>query len=126
MRKREIEELKTKLDLLKNHIISSIQDSNDTINTLNSLSTSEEADIGSFKSMAYIDENILRNHNMYLKYINQAIKKIENNQYGKCEMCNKNIDIRRLRAKPYARFCITCRELYEKQNSKNKRIMNVL
>ena len=72
MRKREIEELKTKLDLLKNHIISSIQDSNDTINTLNSLSTSEEADIGSFKSMAYIDENILRNHNMYLKYINSV------------------------------------------------------
>lgn len=123
MRKREIEELKTKLDLLKNHIISSIQDSNDTISTLNSLSTSEEADISSFKSMAYIDENILRNHNMYLKYINEAIKKIENNQYGKCEMCNKNIDIRRLRAKPYARFCIACRELYEKQNSKNKRII---
>ena len=44
MRKREIEELKTKLDLLKNHIISSIQDSNDTISTLNSLSTSEEAE----------------------------------------------------------------------------------
>mgnify|MGYP003463150137 CR=1 FL=1 len=50
--------------------------------------------------------------------LEKAIKKIENNQYGKCEMCNKNIDIRRLRAKPYARFCIACRELYEKQNSK--------
>ena len=34
------------------------------------------------------------------------------------EINNKNIDIRRLRAKPYARFCIACRELYEKQNSK--------
>lgn len=126
MRKREIEELKNKLNLLKSNAINFIKDSNDTINTLNSISTSEEADISSFKSIAYVDENILKNNNMYLEDINRAIKKIENNQYGKCEMCNKNIDIRRLRAKPYARFCITCREIYEKTKSKNKRTMNVL
>ena len=115
MRKREIEELKTKLNLLKSNAMNSIRYSNDTIDTLNSISTSEEADIGSFQSIAYVDENILKNNNIYLESINRAIKKIENNKYGKCEMCNKNIDIRRLRAKPYARFCISCREVYEKQ-----------
>ena len=121
MRKREIEELKTKLNLLKSNAMNSIRYSNDTIDTLNSISTSEEADIGSFQSIAYVDENILKNNNIYLESINRAIKKIENNKYGKCEMCNKNIDIRRLRAKPYARFCISCREVYEKQKSKNKK-----
>ena len=114
MRKREIEELKNKLFLLKNNAINFIKDSNETIKTLNSISTSEEADISSFKSISYIDENILKNNNLYLEDINRAIKKIEKNQYGKCEMCNENIDIRRLRAKPYARFCISCREIYEK------------
>lgn len=120
MRKREIEELRAKLDLLKCNIINSIQDSNDTINTLNSMSTSEEADISSFKSLAYIDENILKNNNRDLEDINKALEKIEKNQYGICEMCDEQIDIRRLRTKPYARFCITCREVYEKQNSKSK------
>ena len=120
MRKREIEELRAKLDLLKCNILNSIQDSNDTISTLNSMSTSEEADISSFKSLAYIDENILKNNNRDLEYINRAIQKIEKNQYGKCEMCDEQIDIRRLRTKPYARFCITCREIYEKENLKSK------
>ena len=86
MRKREIEELRAKLDLLKCNILNSIQDSNDTISTLNSMSTSEEADISSFKSLAYIDENILKNNNRDLEDINRAIQKIEKNQYGKCEM----------------------------------------
>ncbi len=120
MRKREIEELRAKLDLLKCNILNSIQDSNDTISTLNSMSTSEEADISSFKSLAYIDENILKNNNRDLEDINRAIQKIEKKQYGKCEMCDEQIDIRRLRTKPYARFCITCREIYEKENLKSK------
>lgn len=119
MRKKEIEELRAKLDSLKCHIINSIQDSNDTINTLNDMSTSEEADISSFKSLAYIDENILKHNNRDLEDINRAIQKIERNQYGKCEMCEEQIDIKRLRTKPYARFCIACREIYEKQNSKS-------
>ena len=126
MRKREIEEFRAKLHLLKNNIINSIRDSNDTIDTLNSISTSEEAYISSLKSLAYIDENIIKNHHKYLEDINRAISKIEDNSYGKCEMCGGKIDIRRLRAKPYARFCITCREKYEREHSQNKRIRNVL
>lgn len=120
MRKREIEELQQKLNLLKYDIIKTIQDSNNNINILNNMSSSEEADIGSVKSIAHIDENALIKNNKDLLEINNAIEKIENNQYGKCEMCKKQIDIRRLRVKPHARFCITCREIYEKRNKSQK------
>lgn len=120
MRKREIEELQQKLNLLKFDIIKTIQDSNNNINILNNMSSSEEADIGSVKSIAHIDENALIKNNKDLLEINNAIEKIENNQYGKCEMCKKQIDIRRLRVKPHARFCITCREIYEKRNKSQK------
>lgn len=120
MRKREIEELQQKLNLLKYDIIKTIQDSNNNINILNNISSSEEADIGSVKSIVHIDENALIKNNKDLLEINNAIEKIENNQYGKCEMCKKQIDIRRLRVKPHARFCITCREIYEKRNKSQK------
>lgn len=120
MRKREIEELQQKLNLLKYDIIKTIQDSNNNINILNNISSSEEADIGSAKSIAHIDENALIKNNKDLLEINNAIEKIENNQYGKCEMCKKQIDIKRLRVKPHARFCITCREIYEKRNKLQK------
>lgn len=120
MRKREIGELQQKLNLLKYDIIKTIQDSNNNINILNNMSSSEEADIGSVKSIAHIDENALIKNNNDLLEINNAIEKIENNQYGKCEMCKKQIDIKRLRVKPHARFCITCREIYEKRNKLQK------
>lgn len=45
-----------------------------------------------------------------LKDINTALKKIENNQYGKCEKCAKNISINRLIICPEAKFCLKCKK----------------
>lgn len=116
MRKREIEELEQKLNSLKYDIIKMMQDSSNNINILNNISSSEETDIGSAKSIAHINEATLIKSKKDVADINKAIEKIKNNQYGKCEMCNKQIDIRRLRAKPHAKYCITCREIYEKKS----------
>ena len=43
-----------------------------------------------------------------LKDINDTLKKIENNQFGLCENCHKNIEITRLKANPAARVCMKC------------------
>ncbi len=44
-----------------------------------------------------------------LRDINSALEKIKKDKYGKCEKCNKNIDIERLKVCPEARFCIKCK-----------------
>lgn len=44
----------------------------------------------------------------YLENINDALKKIENNNYGVCETCSKEIAYERLKAIPYAKECISC------------------
>ena len=44
-----------------------------------------------------------------LRDTNSALEKIKENEYGKCEKCNKNIDIERLKVCPEARFCIKCK-----------------
>lgn len=49
----------------------------------------------------------------YLYHIEQALDRIEDGTYGKCEECKKNISIQRLRALPYARLCIACKEKEE-------------
>jgi DnaK suppressor protein len=41
--------------------------------------------------------------------------KIHNNVYGTCEMCEEEINIERLKVKNFARYCITCREVVEKE-----------
>ena len=49
----------------------------------------------------------------YLYHIEQALARIEDGTYGKCESCNGNIGLERLKALPYARLCIECKEKEE-------------
>ncbi|GBE16955.1 RNA polymerase-binding transcription factor DksA [bacterium BMS3Abin15] len=44
-----------------------------------------------------------------LKEIDEALKETEDETYGICKNCNKEIDIERLRAYPAARTCIKCK-----------------
>lgn len=48
-----------------------------------------------------------------LEMILFAIEKLYKGTYGVCELCKKDIGDRRLSAKPYAVFCIDCREKIE-------------
>lgn len=43
-----------------------------------------------------------------LSKIEIALKKIQNGNYGLCEECGKNISQKRLKALPYAIYCIHC------------------
>ncbi|MFH1777418.1 MAG: TraR/DksA C4-type zinc finger protein [Candidatus Omnitrophota bacterium] len=49
--------------------------------------------------------------------IDAAIEKINNNTYGKCEVCNVDISKQRLNALPYAKLCKKCQQQQENKNS---------
>jgi len=48
-----------------------------------------------------------------IKKIEEAMKNIENGDYGYCETCGVEIGIRRLEARPTATLCIDCKTLDE-------------
>lgn len=123
MRKNDIENLRKKLERLKQAIDEKLKETSKNINSLNSLNQSEEAELGSVMSLAKVDENIFSVNHKELDEIKKALAKIKQNKYGKCEMCGEEINIERLYVKPFARFCIQCRELFEAQNKINKRTM---
>ena len=50
-----------------------------------------------------------------LNRIDEALKKIEEGTYGVCENCGKPISLKRLKAGPYAKLCIKCKEDEEKR-----------
>ena len=52
----------------------------------------------------------------YLYNIEEALRRIEDGTYGKCQACNKNIGLPRLRRLPYTRLCIDCKEKEEAGN----------
>lgn len=45
-----------------------------------------------------------------LEEVELALQKIDSGQYGKCELCNKQIIQKRLRAIAWARLCHDCQE----------------
>ncbi|CBG39398.1 Putative DnaK suppressor protein DskA [Helicobacter mustelae 12198] len=63
---------------------------------------------------------IMQKHGQEIEKITKALKKITDNVYGVCEMCEEEIDIERLRVKPHAEFCIKCRQIYEKDQRNRK------
>lgn len=58
-----------------------------------------------------IDENIEE----IIERIDEALRKIENGTYGKCDRCERPINPDRLRAIPYATLCIDCAEAMERR-----------
>ena len=49
-----------------------------------------------------------------LSKIEQALEKIEENEYGLCESCGEEIGLKRLEARPVAELCIDCKAEQER------------
>ena len=50
----------------------------------------------------------------YLRSLDEALKRIERGDYGKCETCGELIGFKRLNVVPSARMCIKCKSEAEK------------
>ncbi len=49
-----------------------------------------------------------------LKEVEGALKRVAGGTYGVCEGCSEEISPNRLKAIPWARYCLTCQELRSK------------
>lgn len=65
--------------------------------------------------------NLASKEGSILYDIDFALKRIEDGSYGSCELCEKDIPVRRLQAVPYAKLCIKCQELEEMKNTGRRR-----
>jgi DnaK suppressor protein len=60
----------------------------------------------------------LRNREaLFLKRINQALRRIEEGSFGLCDDCGEDIDLRRLQARPITTMCVNCKEESEHRES---------
>jgi DnaK suppressor protein len=110
---KQVEELKEILIERKEIITKNIQGSRDSIDSLKDSECKDEFDYAEVSSDSF-KEGIIANQQLKeLNEIEDALKRIEKGTYGVCEMCDESIAIGRLRAKPFAKFCTPCREIYE-------------
>jgi DnaK suppressor protein len=58
----------------------------------------------------------LRNREaLYLKKIDEALRRIEDGCFGSCEQCEEDIELKRLEARPTTTLCVTCKERSEQR-----------
>ena len=56
--------------------------------------------------------------------IDEALRRVENGDFGICEECDEEIGIGRLKAQPWTRLCVRCKE-DEEQSQKTLRIQEI-
>jgi DnaK suppressor protein len=52
---------------------------------------------------------------LYIKKIEEALRRIEEGIFGECEDCGEDIELRRLEARPTATLCVFCKEEQERR-----------
>lgn len=77
-------------------------------------------DIGDRAESSYTKEFLLSlsdTERKQLSLIDEALKRIEDCDYGTCQMCHRDISKKRLKAIPWAPYCIQCQQKAEEESS---------
>ncbi|HTF99958.1 MAG TPA: RNA polymerase-binding protein DksA [Nitrospirota bacterium] len=74
------------------------------------------------QAVAELDNNFLLKlrgrEQKLLKKIDEAIARIDNGNYGVCESCGGEINIKRLEARPVTTLCIECKTAQEEEEKR--------
>ena len=57
---------------------------------------------------------VSENESRQLTLIDEALLRLDDEEYGTCQNCEKDINPKRLQGIPWARYCIECKELVER------------
>jgi len=111
----EIKFFKTALEARKARIEHNLSNTSVEMYEMRRNELKDEGDHAAMSLETAVDNAILGQQSKELAEIELALGKIKKNLYGICEMCEEEINIERLKVKNFARFCITCREVVEKE-----------
>ena len=114
MRKRDIEEIRKKLEAERNRILNNARKTMDDITNPNLDDLNDEGDIASSEADQTLSLRLRDREAMLLSKIDKTLKRIYEGTFGICERCGEDIQIQRLKARPVATLCIRCKEEQEK------------
>jgi len=107
---------KNNLEEMQNKIIESLQQTTEELSGTKCCATGgDESDLASRQQGLNVRRSISEKQANMLEEIKYSLEKIEEGTYGICEMCEEPINVERLKVKMFARYCISCREVVEKQ-----------
>ncbi|MBR2509646.1 MAG: TraR/DksA family transcriptional regulator [Lentisphaeria bacterium] len=84
--------------------------------------TTHMADMGSDNSRHEMELSMLTEEGNVLQLIENALKRIIEGNYGKCQDCGEDIPEARLEVRPYAVYCVKCKTIREKNGGFNPNV----
>jgi DnaK suppressor protein len=114
----QVDELKNILLAEKERILNKSV-SNESIGCMDKDELVDPLDEASINIQTSQDLRMRNRENFYLKKINKALNAVNRGEYGLCGECDIEIGFERLKARPTAELCISCKEeseLSEKGN----------
>lgn len=84
--------------------------------------TTHMADMGSDNSRHEMELSMLTEEGNVLQLIENALKRIIEGNYGKCQDCGEDIPEARLEVRPYAIYCVKCKTVREKNGGFNPHV----
>lgn len=77
--------------------------------------TTHMADVSSDNSRHEMELRMLTEEGNVLQLIEDAVQRLIDGEYGKCQECGEPISEGRLAIRPYAVFCVKCKSRHEKE-----------
>ena len=111
MSKLNLKEIKEKLLAERDALIEKLK-SNDL--SVDDAETPDPVDLAVRNYSKNVMLAVSENESKQLALIDEALLRIEDDEYGVCQNCEKEINPKRLAAIPWARYCLDCQELLEK------------
>ncbi len=77
----------------------------------------DEADVTSSELEASMRMRLRNRETLYLKKIDEALRRIAEGSFGECTACSEEIESRRLEARPTTTLCLHCKEEQERRET---------
>jgi DnaK suppressor protein len=110
LRKSELTKIRKMLLDMKENILIGDKVSSIEEGALDSVEMPDESDKASSATSQKIAFRIIERDRKLLKKIEKALIKFDEDEYGICERCEEEIDVKRLKARPVTTLCIDCKE----------------
>ncbi len=78
------------------------------------------ADLGSDNFQHDFELGLLSDEGTVIEMIDEALTRLDENEYGICIECGQEISPARLEVKPYARFCLECKSRKEAHEGRRR------
>jgi len=82
---------------------------------LRSEDMSDEIDMSSSELETSMRMRLRNREILFMKKIEEALKRIADGSFGKCDQCEEDIELRRLEARPTTTLCVSCKEDEERK-----------